>query len=496
MSGMCNAAPYTGPESFIYVHHHRSDENAAYTLIEKLAREGYRIWYPTPPINADLVSERVSQCTVFMPLYSNVAVQSHDFRKVITAAVLNGCEIAPVFLQDMTLSVGMQLQFDSNHRVNWYSVRETPDVKAAALKACKGEPDSSICVMEREFRAVEEPVVHKAKPEVRITSFVDEEEILQKMKHRKEEREEAQHKAAEEAQRRATEEENRRATEEAQRRAAEEAARAAARRRAERYTRPQIPLKEDESAHAERVKRASATVIIEEALPEEQEKRLGGTVIIEELPPILVRINTGELFEGKSGVTTVGRTEDNDICIPAGTVSSRHLEIISRPDAGAGMKNLIRDCGSSNGTWIDGEKMERGGKTSVESCIKLCLSRQEPCVVIFGELAQQIREKGVLAWLECRETREMKLLLEDEMTFGRNSCWEKGAFNEEHISGEHAVFMREKKGFTIKDISTNGTRINGGGKIPKNIPVKISSGDEIRMGYQNFVFTCIALKEK
>ena len=493
MGEMCNAVPYTGLEKFIYVHHCRTDENAAYTLIEKLAREGYRIWYPMPPINAEMVSEKVYQCMVFMPLYSDTAVQNHDFRKVITAAVLNGREVIPVFLQDMELSVGMKMQFDEKNCVNWYSVCETPDIKEAMLKACKGKPDPSIRVMERGPKAAEEPVKSEEVLRAGITTFDDEEEILEKMKLNKEKHENVQRRVEEE--KRKPEEEQHKAEEE-QRRAVEEAARIAARRRAERYGPQKMPPKEDKPVYIRGAGNLSPTVLIEEETPKELEKKYGSTVIIEEMPPILVRINTGEVFEGRSGMTTVGRMVDNDICIPADTISGRHMEIICRSDTSTGMKNLIRDCNSSNGIWIGGQKMERGGKTAVESYIMLCLGRLEPCVIIFGDLAKRVRKKGFLACLECRETLEMKLLLEDEITFGRNTCWEKGAFDEEHISGAHAVFMREKNGFFIKDISSNGTRINGGAKIPRNIPVKISSGDEIIMGYQNFVFTCITLKEK
>jgi hypothetical protein len=59
---------------------------------------------------------------------------------------------------------------------------------------------------------------------------------------------------------------------------------------------------------------------------------------------------------------TFGRAEDNDIVIPDGSVSSRHGEFHSKGDA-----IEIVDLGSTNGTHVDGKRVERatiepGGK--------------------------------------------------------------------------------------------------------------------------------------
>ena len=50
--------------------------------------------------------------------------------------------------------------------------------------------------------------------------------------------------------------------------------------------------------------------------------------------------------------TTVGRVSDNAFEIPEASVSSHHAEIILR-----GNDVLIRDLGSTNGTFINGEKI-------------------------------------------------------------------------------------------------------------------------------------------
>ena len=61
---------------------------------------------------------------------------------------------------------------------------------------------------------------------------------------------------------------------------------------------------------------------------------------------------TGRTFELKVDKTTVGRVEDNAFQIPETSVSSHHAEILLR-----GNDVVIRDLDSTNGTFINGEKI-------------------------------------------------------------------------------------------------------------------------------------------
>jgi pSer/pThr/pTyr-binding forkhead associated (FHA) protein len=61
---------------------------------------------------------------------------------------------------------------------------------------------------------------------------------------------------------------------------------------------------------------------------------------------------TGRTFELASERTTVGRVEDNTLHIADGSVSSHHAEIILR-----GTDIVIRDLNSTNGTFINNEKI-------------------------------------------------------------------------------------------------------------------------------------------
>jgi pSer/pThr/pTyr-binding forkhead associated (FHA) protein len=61
---------------------------------------------------------------------------------------------------------------------------------------------------------------------------------------------------------------------------------------------------------------------------------------------------TGRAHELKAETTTVGRVSDNAFEIPEASVSSHHAEFILR-----GTEVLVRDLNSTNGTFINGERV-------------------------------------------------------------------------------------------------------------------------------------------
>lgn len=67
---------------------------------------------------------------------------------------------------------------------------------------------------------------------------------------------------------------------------------------------------------------------------------------------ILSEMMRGKSFELVNDVYTIGRTEDNDICIPDGTLSSKHCQLIRENDT-----FKVVDQGSTNGTRINGERI-------------------------------------------------------------------------------------------------------------------------------------------
>jgi pSer/pThr/pTyr-binding forkhead associated (FHA) protein len=61
---------------------------------------------------------------------------------------------------------------------------------------------------------------------------------------------------------------------------------------------------------------------------------------------------TGQSFELKSDVTTIGRVEDNSFQIAVGSISSHHAEIHLR-----GNEVVVKDLNSTNGTFVNGQQV-------------------------------------------------------------------------------------------------------------------------------------------
>src|SRR3989442_12642002 len=61
---------------------------------------------------------------------------------------------------------------------------------------------------------------------------------------------------------------------------------------------------------------------------------------------------TGRTYELKVDRTTIGRVEDNTFQIAEPSVSSHHCEVLLR-----GTDVVVRDLNSTNGTYINGEKV-------------------------------------------------------------------------------------------------------------------------------------------
>lgn len=64
---------------------------------------------------------------------------------------------------------------------------------------------------------------------------------------------------------------------------------------------------------------------------------------------------TGRTYDLKAEKTTVGRVEDNAFQIAEPSVSSHHCEVLLR-----GNDVVVRDLNSTNGTFINGEKISEG----------------------------------------------------------------------------------------------------------------------------------------
>ena len=113
----CSAKPYEGHEEYIFVSYCHKDKQKVYPVIERLAREGFRIWYDEG-INPgsewpEIIAEHLTGCAICLAMISDNAMNSHNCRREINYAILKKKPFISIVLENVALSPGMMMQLST-----------------------------------------------------------------------------------------------------------------------------------------------------------------------------------------------------------------------------------------------------------------------------------------------------------------------------------------------------------------------------------------------
>lgn len=232
-----------------------------------------------------------------------------------------------------------------------------------------------------------------------------------------------------------------------------------------------------------------------------------GTVIgipAQILASLVVRGSDGHLQEvypvGPGGVR-IGRSRrsGNDIVLADGMISKRHAALIY--DAAAG-RFLVRDEGSTNGTFLNGARLPSGEARSLAPGDQILLGETtltfRPAGERAVEAAPEDREPpapapppfpavGDLAPLALVAADDRVYPLTSEMTLGRGVTSDL-VLDGDGVASQHARLFRQtpagggEERIYIEDLgSVPGTFVNGE-RIPARFPVALYAGDELAFG--------------
>lgn len=201
------------------------------------------------------------------------------------------------------------------------------------------------------------------------------------------------------------------------------------------------------------------------------------------------------LMEGATA--TIGRLDDNDICIKEQHVSRQHA-IISYRD---GIFTLT-DLGSANGTFVNDRKLAEAFPLASGDEIRLYVPRLLFSATVSAEDQKQAEELGTLILPTSglgktklvisngpQEGETLPLLL-SKITIGRatsNADWEV-CLQDPSVSRPHARLERgEDRTWVLYDLgSANGTTVNGAPVQDKGRSLR--DGDVLTMGATIMVF--------
>lgn len=194
--------------------------------------------------------------------------------------------------------------------------------------------------------------------------------------------------------------------------------------------------------------------------------------------PIVVQCSSSRLFQGSYPKTSIGRNKNEcDIYFPENRkIGRHHVDIVVHEN-----KFYVDDKKSLNHTWVNGKRLEKGGRCEIGACGEIRIA-DETLIVAFGEVAKFITEHKLLVKLQSETTKESRYLLTGEFVLGRGHVWSDGVLSEKHISRTHAILKITKGGCMLSDVSTyNQTWVNER-RIPAKEETMLADKDKIRIG--------------
>ncbi len=119
---------YEGNDNYIFVSYSHKDKKKVMTVIKKLQKDGYRVWYDDG-IEAgaewpETVATHLMNCGLFLAFISKSYLESFNCKREIDFAVSKRKSFIAVMLENTELSPGMEMQLASVQFLNRYQLKE------------------------------------------------------------------------------------------------------------------------------------------------------------------------------------------------------------------------------------------------------------------------------------------------------------------------------------------------------------------------------------
>lgn len=145
----CSAEVYKGTSPYIFISYCHEDQSRVYPFVERLDRDGYRVWYDegiTPGDEwTETIATHLEECSVFIAFITEASVNSHNCRNEINFAIQRNKDFVSLFLDDVRLSAGMEMLLSSVQGIYRSKFRLDEEFvqklyEMPVLDQCKGMP--------------------------------------------------------------------------------------------------------------------------------------------------------------------------------------------------------------------------------------------------------------------------------------------------------------------------------------------------------------------
>ncbi len=151
----CSVRPYEGDEQYIFVSYCHKDKAYVFPIIERLAKDGYRVWYDEgiDPGSEwpEIIAHHLNGCAACIAFITENSLNSHNCRREINFALLKKKSFLSIVLEEVHMSLGMEMQLSATQSIFKYTLSSNEEFfkkmyEAKFLKNCMGTPDPSIVI--------------------------------------------------------------------------------------------------------------------------------------------------------------------------------------------------------------------------------------------------------------------------------------------------------------------------------------------------------------
>ncbi|MHA1729111.1 MAG: toll/interleukin-1 receptor domain-containing protein [Promethearchaeota archaeon] len=119
---------YKGDDPYIFVSYAHKDKELVYHEIEKLHKDGFKIWYDEGiPLSTEWnteVAKALKKSSCILVFITNQSVKSKNVQNEINFALKYDRNIVPVYLEDTILPEGLELQLITIQAIHKYKMEE------------------------------------------------------------------------------------------------------------------------------------------------------------------------------------------------------------------------------------------------------------------------------------------------------------------------------------------------------------------------------------
>ena len=122
----CSVVPYEGEKGSVFISYSHKDGARVYPIIERLAAEGYRVWYDEgiDPGSEwpETIADHLSKSAVCMGFISENYLNSHNCKRELNFALMKQIPFLSIMLEEVKMSAGVEMQLSTNQSIFLYKL--------------------------------------------------------------------------------------------------------------------------------------------------------------------------------------------------------------------------------------------------------------------------------------------------------------------------------------------------------------------------------------